>query len=391
MNGKFMIAANKEVSFQVSRYDHTRELVIDPVLVYSSFLGGSSQQSVINGMTMNAAGEIYVTGITNAVDYGTTPGVIEESCPAPMTGGAKCGASSASAAFVSKISADGQSLIYSTYLGGGGSGPGVGGSKYSVGGSGADFGTGIAVDSSDNAWVVGSTNSNNFPVTPDAYSLYCEPAAASFDFNTVQNVGELSSCARFNGGGEYIYSGTYSLFLVQLDPMGANILYGTFLGGTQGESQGQIAIDVQGNIVVSGSAYTGAVGTPAATGQYTYPTTASAFQATAQPNAWSAFVTELSPDGHSLLYSSFLLGHCRPDLWRCFDHRRWENLHRRLHPIPHPPDYPGRPFQHLPRECNAMPQQRLCSRVRSDLVRRGIAGVLHLFEWLERLDLWHSS
>jgi hypothetical protein len=304
--GKFAVAANKEVSFQVGAYDHSRELVIDPVLVYASFLGGSSQQSVINGMAMNAAGEMYVTGITNAVDYTTTPGAIQENCPAPMTGGSKCGASSSSAAFVSKISADGQSLIYSTYLGGGGSGPGVGGSKYSPGGSGADFGTGIVVDSNDNAWVVGSTNSNNFPVTADAYSLYCEPAAASFDFGSLQNVGELSSCARFNSGGEYNYSGSYSLFLVKLDPTGASILYGTFLGGTQGESQGQIALDAVGNIVVSGSAYTGQVGTPAATGQYTYPTTASAFQPAAQPNAWSAFVTELSPDGHSLLYSSFL-------------------------------------------------------------------------------------
>jgi hypothetical protein len=306
VDGKFVIAVNHEVGFKVSGYDHARELVIDPMLVYASFLGGSSQQSTIYGMTMNAAGQIYVTGITNAVDFPTTSGVIEENCPAPMTGGKKCGASSSSAAFVSKISSDGQSLIYSTYLGGGGPGPGTGGSAYSQGGSGSDFGTGIAVDASDNAWVVGSTNSNNFPVTPDAYSLYCEPASTSFDFGTLQNVGELSSCARFNGGGDYNYSGTYSLFLVKLDPTGANILYGSFLGGTQGESQGQIALDATGNIYVSGAVYTGQVGTPAATGQYTYPTTKSAFQATAQPNASSAFVTELSPDGHSLLYSSFL-------------------------------------------------------------------------------------
>jgi hypothetical protein len=306
VTGRFTIAANQEVSFQVSRYDHSRELVIDPMLVYASFLGGSSQQSVINGMTMNAVGEIYVTGITNAVDYGTTPGVIEETCPAPMTGGTKCGPSSSSAAFVSKISADGQSLIYSTYLGGGGPGPGTGGSTYSAGGSGSDFGTGIAVDANDNAWVVGSTNSNNFPVTPDAYSLYCEPATKTFNFNTGQNEGETSACAGYNGGGEYIYSGTYSLFLVKLDPTGASILYGTFLGGTQGEVQGQIALDGLGNIIVSGAAYSGAVGPPAASGQYTYPTTASAFQTAPQKNAWSAFVTELSPDGHSLLYSSFL-------------------------------------------------------------------------------------
>ena len=70
-----------KVSFQVGPYDHSRELVIDPVLVYSSFLGGSSQQSAINAMAMNAAGEIYVTGVTNALDYPTTAGVIQTTCP----------------------------------------------------------------------------------------------------------------------------------------------------------------------------------------------------------------------------------------------------------------------------------------------------------------------
>ncbi len=307
VNGRFTIAANHhEVGFQVGSYDHSRELVIDPVLVYSSYLGGSSQQSVIRGMAMNAAGQIYVTGITNALDYRTTPGVIEGSCPAPMTGQTKCGPSSSSAAFVSKISADGQSLIYSTYLGGGGSGPGVGGSAVSQGGSGSDFGNAIAVDAKDNAWVLGGTNSNNFPVTADAYSLYCEPETVAFDFGTLQNTGEISGCARFNGGGEYIYSGTSSLFLVKLNPTGTSIVYGTFLGGTQGEIPGQISLDAAGNIYVSGSALTQANGTPGATGQFTYPTTASAFQKTPPANAWSAFVTGLAPDGHSLVYSSFL-------------------------------------------------------------------------------------
>ena len=94
VKGIFTVANNHEVRFQVSSYDCSRELIIDPVLVYSSFLGGSSQQ--------------------------------------------KCGPSSSSAAFVMKISADGHSLIYSTYLG---SGP----RAVSQGGSDSDFGTGIAV------------------------------------------------------------------------------------------------------------------------------------------------------------------------------------------------------------------------------------------------------
>ena len=305
VNGKFIVAANREVSFRVSRYDRTRELVIDPTLVYSSFLGGSSQQSVINGMAMNSAGQIYVTGTTNAVDYPTTAGVIQPVCPAPMTGGTKCGASSSSAAFVAKIAADGQSLIYSTYLGGGGAGPGVGGASVSQGGSGSELGSGIAVDANDNAWVVGLTNSNNFPVTADAYSLYCEPETLDFNFTTLVYEGEFSGCARV-GGNEYNYSGTYSLFLVKLNPLGTHILYGTFLGGTQGETQASVALDPAGNIYVSGAAYTAANGAPAQTGNIIFPTTASAYQKIPQANAWSPFIAVLAPNGHSLMYSSYL-------------------------------------------------------------------------------------
>ncbi len=153
VSGRFTIAANHQVGFEVGAYDRTQQLVIDPKLVYSSYLGGSTQQSVINALAVNANGDIYVTGVTNALDYPTTKGVIETTCPPgnPNLGGKKCGPSSASAAFVSKISADGQSLIYSTYLGGGGVD------------SSNDQGTGIAVDAGDNAWVVGRTQSNDFP------------------------------------------------------------------------------------------------------------------------------------------------------------------------------------------------------------------------------------
>jgi hypothetical protein len=305
VNGRFIMAANHEVNFRVSRYDHNRQLVIDPTLVYSSFLGGSSQQSVINGMTMNSAGQIYVTGTTNAVDYPTTAGVIQPVCPAPMTGGTKCGPSSSSAAFVAKIASDGQSLIYSTYLGGGGAGPGVGGGSISQGGSGSEFGSGIAVDSGDNAWVVGLTNSNNFPVTQDAYSLYCEPVPLDFNFNTLVYEGEFSDCARVSGN-EYNYSGSYSIFLVKLNPTGTSILYGTFLGGTQGETQANVALDAAGNIYVGGAAYTAANGAAAQTGNIIFPTTASAYQKIPQANAWSPFITVFAPNGHSLLYSSVL-------------------------------------------------------------------------------------
>jgi uncharacterized protein (TIGR03437 family) len=307
VDGRFTIARN-EVRFQVGSYDRGRELVIDPVLMYSSYLGGSSQQSAIYGMAINAAGQLYVTGITNALDYPTTSGVIEPTCPAgnPSYGGKKCGVSSASSAFVSKISADGQSLIYSTYLGGSGGGYGVGGSAVGSGGNGSDWGTGIAVDASDNAWVVGMTNSNNFPITADAYSLYCEPAEIASGAYILSVKG--NSCGGPNASG-YYYSGSYSVFLVKLNPIGTSMLYGTFLGGTNGETNAQLALDAAGNVYVAGSAYTNAPGTFAQTSYYNYPTTASAYQIQALAGGqYSAFVTEFAPNGKSLLYSTMFGG-----------------------------------------------------------------------------------
>jgi uncharacterized protein (TIGR03437 family) len=303
VDGRFTIARN-EVRFQVGSYDHSRELVIDPALVYSSYLGGSSQQSAIYAMAINAAGQMYVTGITNAIDYPTTTGAIEPACPAgnPSYGGHKCGPSSASSAFVAKIGADGQSLIYSTYLGGSGGGYGVGGSAVGAGGNGSDWGTGIAIDASDNAWVVGMTNSNNFPITADAYSLYCEPAAIYSGAYLISI--KANSCGGPNSSG-YYYSGTYSVFLVKLNPTGTSMLYGTFLGGTNGEANAQLALDAAGDIYVAGSAYTNVPGTFAATNYYNYPTTASAYQTQALTGgAYSAFVTEFDPSGKSLLYST---------------------------------------------------------------------------------------
>jgi hypothetical protein len=79
--GGFVVSANNEVTFRTGSYDRSRGLTIDPVLVYSSYLGGSSQQSYPLGVALNAFNEIYITGITNAVNYPTTAGVIFPSCP----------------------------------------------------------------------------------------------------------------------------------------------------------------------------------------------------------------------------------------------------------------------------------------------------------------------
>ncbi len=307
VSGNFTVGAHQQVGVQVGVYDHRRELVIDPQLVYSSYLGGSTQVSVPYGMALNSAGEIYLTGITYAVDYPTTPGVLFPHCPASTPNiDTKCGASSLSAAFVSKISADGKTLIYSTYLGGSGGGTGIGGV-----GSGADYGVAVAVGANDEAWVLGGTNSNNFPITADAYLKFCSPSVAGFDFNTNLYFGEKSGCAGFNGGQEYIYGST-SAFIVKLNPTGTSILYGTFLGSTGNTFPAAITLDSAGNVYVTGAVTTGQVGPVPQSGQYVFPTTASAYLAPVE-NSTNAFVTELSADGHTLLYSTTFGGAANSD------------------------------------------------------------------------------
>ena len=300
VSGRFIVAAKgHEATFQAGSYDHARELVIDPVLVYSSYLGGSNV-SQINAMAVNTVGDIYVTGATEAINYPTTTGVLEPTCPLGNTqlgapaGVPKCGEgeSGTPAAFVSKISADGKTLLYATYLGGGGNG------------AASDYGTGIAVDANDNAWVVGLTISNDFPITADAYLAYCDPVAQGFNFGTDSNYGEISGC---------IGNNTRSVFLVQLNPTGTTELYGTFLGGSGDAASAQIVLDAVGDIYVAGSVYVNGVGTPAAVfannGAFNYPTTASAYQPIVLGGSiYSAFVTELTADGRSLLYSTMFGG-----------------------------------------------------------------------------------
>jgi hypothetical protein len=301
VEGAFQLAAS-EVSFRVGAYDRGAPLTIDPVVVYSSYLGGSSQSSPVNGAALNASGQLYVAGTTNAVDFPTTPGVIFPTCPVPESGSTKCGASSQSAAFVAKIAANGQSLVYSTYLGGSGSGNG---------GSGADTAVGVAVTANDEAWVAGNTNSDNFPITPDALQLNCSPVWTDFNNNTGQYTNVGPSCGNYNTGGEYVY-GNASPYVVKLNSTGTAILYGTFLGGTQSNYIVGVALDTAGNVYVAGSAVSpnpSVVG-PVNGTNFNFPVTAGAYQG-AGSQFWTPFVSEISADGHTLLYSSFI-GGCGP-------------------------------------------------------------------------------
>ena len=165
-------------------------------LVYSTYLGRSAYQ-VASGISVDSAGNAYVTGETYSVDFPTTPGAFQTTCSG-------CGINSPDA-FVTKINSTGSALVYSTYLGG----------------SGFDSGSGIAVDSSGYAHVTGWTSSTNFPVTPGA-------------FQTV-----------FRKKGD--------AFVTKINATGSALVYSTYLGGNGGSSGSGIAVDGDGDTYVSGS------------------------------------------------------------------------------------------------------------------------------------------
>jgi hypothetical protein len=229
VQGAFIVAGNR-VGFRVGEYDHSRRLIIDPVLSYASYLGGTSTDNIgrilgpgilavgaSQGIALDSAGSAYVTGYTQSADFPVTKNSYQ--------GTSGKGQFQYQAAFVTKFSPDGSSLVYSTYLGG----------------NGADYAYAIAVDSSGSAYVTGYTNSNNFPVTSGAYQTICSPTPTN---NTSSP--PASSChsnPTSNG----------SAFVTKLNPTGTGLMYSTFLSGFGGSYATAIAVDAAGRAYIAGN------------------------------------------------------------------------------------------------------------------------------------------
>jgi hypothetical protein len=165
-------------------------------LVYSTYLGGSGSDYAY-GIAVDAAGNAYVTGATNSANF---PIAI------PIQG--TCGSCpSSNDAFVTKLNASGSGLLYSTFLGG----------------SGPDFGGGVAVDSSGNTYVVGSTQSANFPITVGAFQTTLH--------------------------------GIQDAFVTKINASGSALVYSSFLGGSDWDTAYAIALDAIGNVYLAGATY----------------------------------------------------------------------------------------------------------------------------------------
>jgi hypothetical protein len=300
--GKFVLLGQGEVGFQVGTYDSNLPLTIDPVLSYSTYLGGSGGDTG-ESIAVDSSGNAYIAGYANSTNFPTTAGAFQTSLD------------STSDAFVTKLNATGTALIYSTYLGG----------------SGADVANGIAVDDSGNAYIAGYTASTNFPTTVGAfqtslggnndafvtkldasgtaliYSTYLggnnndSAIAIAVDGSGNAYIGGLTSSTNFptavgafqtSLGG----SGNYNAFVTKLNATGAALIYSTYLGGSGADAAYGIAVDSSGNSYVAGS-----------TASTNFPTTTGAYQTSLGGNN-DAFVTKLDASGTALIYSTYLGG-----------------------------------------------------------------------------------
>lgn len=308
--GRYQLRGENRVGFEVGRYDASQPLVIDPVLSYSTYLGGSGPEYTqdSNAIAVDSSGNAYVTGYTASTNF---PGVN----PIQSTYGGG-GALIQGDAFIAKLNAAGTALVYSTYLGG----------------SDGDFGVAIALDSSGSAYVAGATSSTNFPVTSgsfqttfgggtrqDGFVAKLSPAGSALVYSTylggssgdyahgiaVDSVGNayvtgFTSSTNFPGAGsssiQPALHGFNDAFVAKLNATGTALVYSTYLGGTGQENPGTITVDSSGNAYVTGTTYSS-----------DFPVTAGAFQSTFGGIA-NAFVTKVNAQGTALAYSTYLGG-----------------------------------------------------------------------------------
>jgi hypothetical protein len=298
--------SGKTAAFRLAQYDANRPLVVDPILQYGTLVGGSANDYV-RGVAVDAAGYAYLTGYCMSADFPTTGAAYQ---PTYAGGGDDV--------FVTKLSPDGATVAYSTYLGG----------------SGLDEAYGIVVDGSGSAFITGVTTSPNYPTTAGAlqrsynagwdvfvtklgatgaalaYSTYIGTSSDDYAWAIAVDtagcayvVGDTASAAfpTTAGSVQQAYAGGVDAFVAKLNATGTGLVYATYLGGGA-------AYDKAMGIVVTadGSAYVaGRTSSP------TFPTTLGALKRDLT-GASNIFVAKIAPGGQSLLYSTLIGGSSTP-------------------------------------------------------------------------------
>jgi len=299
LSGSYIRLEEYTVGFDVSGASDHLALVIDPVIAYSTYLGGTGDDRIY-GIAVDTAGAIYVAGSTWSSDL---PGA------SAIQNGAVSGRGRQ--VFVTKFHPDRRTIVYSTY----------------IGGSRDEAASSIAVSPDGYAFIAGSTSSSDFPVTAgswrhsfraqeEAFVLKLDPTGKTLVYSTFLGGGgsnratglridqsgnchitgytnsvdfpTTSGAAQANFGG-----GFFDAFAAALNASGSALLYGSYLGGNGSDVANAIAIDALGNVYVTG-----------ATDSTNFPVR-SPLQATGGQT--DAFVSKFNTTG-KLVYSTFLGG-----------------------------------------------------------------------------------
>jgi hypothetical protein len=248
VSGHYTLRSEGEIGFELGAYDATRPLVIDPMMIYSTFLGGTGQDAGLE-IAVNAHGNAFVTGYTTSVDFPTAKNSYQVQPPGGID------------AFVTKFDIAGDSVVYSTFIGGKGNenfhdeltAPGV---SYS----------GIALGGTGDAYITGLTKSSDFPTTAGVF----QPTLKG-------------------------YSDAY---VVRLNAAGNTLIYSTYLGGSGYDGGQGIAVDAWGQAYITGQDESGDL-----------PVTGLASHSTGCSSGYKdGYIAKLNWSGTALLYSTYFGG-----------------------------------------------------------------------------------
>jgi hypothetical protein len=318
VNASYRVNGNL-VSFDIGQYDHNKELIIDPILLYGTFLDGTNFDRPA-GMLVDSAGYVYILGETSSTDFPTTPGAYQRQIQNSLN----------AQIFVSKLTQDFSALVWSTIIGGSGS------NNYALPYA-------FALDQSENAYIVGTTADqyydettnqfifypSTFPTTSVAYNTD-RPASVRYFLLKLNNTGSALNYSTFlsdqpnidptsvavdEQGHAYItgiynqnngltapfpatagaYQSTYAgyddSFVMKFNPQASGLIYATLIGGSQTEDAYQIQVDSGGNATIDGFTYSS-----------NYPITSNGMRQTDE----GGFITTFNPQGTGLIYSTVL-------------------------------------------------------------------------------------
>jgi len=289
--------------FEVSSYDRNHALIIDPVLIYSTYLGGNGTDCGM-AIAVDSSGNAYLTGYTSSTNFPTASPI-------------QANRAGSYDVFITKVNSSGSALIYSTYLGG----------------SSWDYGRSIKVDSSGNVYITGNTNSTDFPTASplqannaggdDAFIAKINSSGSSLIYSTYlggssTDIGEGIDVD--GSGNAYIVgytastnfptaspiqannAGNNDVFITKINSLGSSLVYSTYLGGTGNDNGLDIKVNNTGRAYITGD-----------TTSSDFPLV-SPMQAS-RAGGYDVFVTNVNSSGNALVYSTYLGGNADDSGW----------------------------------------------------------------------------